>query len=91
MSQAIEAASPPRSEVARRVELISSISGRSSRREARETIGEALGVELPESPVRDDGVVEESTVEAAELGRRVALDWAGSPDDWAGLPDPEGR
>ncbi len=39
----------------------------------------------------DHGVVEESTVDAGELGRRVALDWAGSPDDWAGLPDPEKR
>lgn len=33
---------------------------------------------------RDDGVVEESTVEAGELGERLALEWAGSPGTWAG-------
>ena len=48
----------------------------------------ALDAEPERWPV-DHGVVEESTVDAGELGRRVALDWAGSPDDWAGLPDPE--
>ncbi|MFT4293902.1 MAG: NUDIX domain-containing protein [Micropruina sp.] len=49
-------------------------------------------IALDEHPDRwplDHGVVEESTVGAEELGRRVTLDWAGSPDDWAGLPDPE--
>lgn len=43
----------------------------------------------PDRWPQDRGVVEESTVEAGELGRRVVLDWAGSPADWAGLPDPE--
>lgn len=55
-------------------------------------IGELVALEAqPQRWLADDGVVEESTVDAGELGRRVALDWTGSPDDWAGLPDPEKR
>ena len=45
----------------------------------------------PQEWPRDCGVVEESTVEARELGERVVLDWARSPHDSAGLPDPEKR
>lgn len=56
------------------------------------TIADLVALDgVPERWPADHGVVEESTVEAAELGRRLALEWAGSPDDWAGLPDLEGR
>lgn len=55
-------------------------------------IGELVALEAqPERWLEDHGVVEESTVDTGELGRRVVLDWASSPDEWAGLPDPEKR
>lgn len=38
----------------------------------------------PDAWPRDYGVVEESTVEAGELGERLALEWSGSPRNWAG-------
>lgn len=40
--------------------------------------------DAPDGWPLDKGVVEESTVEARELGERLALEWAGSPHDWAG-------
>lgn len=56
------------------------------------TIGDLVALDgHPERWPVDHGAVEESTVDAAELGRRAVLDWAGSPSDWAGLPDPERR
>ncbi|MFT4218337.1 MAG: NUDIX domain-containing protein [Micropruina sp.] len=54
------------------------------------TLGELVALDRrPERWPVDHGMVEESTVDAGELGRQVALAWAGSPADWAGLPDPE--
>ncbi|MFT3970897.1 MAG: NUDIX domain-containing protein [Micropruina sp.] len=56
------------------------------------TIGDLVALDgQPERWPVDHGVVEESTVDAGELGRRAAVAWAGSPSDWAGLPDPESR